>query len=70
MTGIGGGHGYDHRHPDMTAFFLANGPNVKAAGKQQIFDSVNIYPIVAYLAGVKPNENEGNLDSFKSILIP
>ncbi|MEP2988814.1 MAG: ectonucleotide pyrophosphatase/phosphodiesterase [Parasphingorhabdus sp.] len=70
MTGIGGGHGYDHRHPDMTAFFLANGPYVKSAGEQPIFDSVNIYSMVAYLTGVTPNESEGSLDPFKQFLTP
>lgn len=70
MTGIGGGHGYDHRHPDMTAFFLANGPDIQSAGKQPVFDSVNIYAIVAYLAGVTPNESEGSIEPFRSFLAP
>lgn len=70
MTGIGGGHGYDHRHPDMMAFFLANGPDVRTAGEQSVFDSVNVYVLVAYLAGVTPNESEGNLEPFQSFLAP
>ncbi len=70
MTGIGGGHGYDHRHPDMMAFFLANGPRIKPVGEQPVFDSVNIYSMLAFLIGVTPNESEGSLDPFKSFLAP
>lgn len=68
LTGIGGGHGYDQRAPDMTAFFLANGPNIDAGGKLAIFDNVNIYALVARLAGTTPNENDGSLEPFKPIL--
>jgi len=70
MTGIGGGHGYDHRHPDMTAFFLANGPAIKANGKQDIFDNVNIYALVAKLIGIAPAPNDGSLAPFEQLLDP
>lgn len=70
MTAIGGGHGYDHRHPDMTAFFLANGPAIAVSGKQDMFDNVNIYSLVAKLAGIKPAPNDGSLAPFEQLLIP
>lgn len=68
MTGIGGGHGYDHRVPDMTAFFLASGPAIKAGGKLPIFDNVSIYSLVANLAGVKPQSSDGSLSPFEPAL--
>ena len=70
MTGIGGGHGYDHRAPDMMAFFLASGPAIKAGGKLAAFDNVNIYSLVARLAGVKPAASDGSLAPFEAMLVP
>ncbi|MEO9600762.1 ectonucleotide pyrophosphatase/phosphodiesterase [Parasphingorhabdus sp.] len=70
MTGIGGGHGYDHRAPDMTAFFLATGPAILAGGQQPIFDNVDIYSLVAKLAGIAPNDSDGDLNPFKASLRP
>jgi len=68
MTGIGGGHGYDHHHPDMTAFFLANGPAIIAGGQLALFDNVSVYSLVARLAGVKPEASDGSLEPFESML--
>lgn len=70
MTGIGGGHGYDHLHPDMTAFFLANGPAIAQGGKMAPFDNVDIYSLLAHLTGVKPNASDGDLSSFEQALKP
>ncbi|QJB68405.1 ectonucleotide pyrophosphatase/phosphodiesterase [Parasphingorhabdus halotolerans] len=68
MTGIGGGHGYDNRHPDMTAFFLASGPAIAAKGKMPIFDNVDVYSLVARLANIEPNASDGNLHPFEDAL--
>ncbi|WP_323800746.1 ectonucleotide pyrophosphatase/phosphodiesterase [Parasphingorhabdus sp.] len=70
MTGIGGGHGYDQREPDMMAFFLASGPAIAAGGQLPIFDNVNIYSLVARLAGVKPGASDGSLAPFEQKLVP
>ncbi|ATW04855.1 ectonucleotide pyrophosphatase/phosphodiesterase [Sphingorhabdus sp. YGSMI21] len=70
MTGIGGGHGYDHREPDMMAFFLASGPAIRAAGQQPAFDNVNIYSLVARLAGITPLASDGSLAPFEQALKP
>ncbi len=70
MTGIGGGHGYDHRAPDMMAFFLASGPAISAGGQLPVFDNVNIYSLVAQLAGVDPVANDGSLAPFEPSLNP
>ncbi len=70
MTGIGGGHGYDHLHPDMIAFFLASGPDIVGRGKIETFDNVDIYSLVAHLTDVKPNASDGNLSPFEQVLRP
>ncbi|VAV94876.1 Alkaline phosphodiesterase I / Nucleotide pyrophosphatase [hydrothermal vent metagenome] len=70
LTGIAGGHGYDHRHVDMQAFFVAQGPNIAANGAIDIFDNVDIYSLVANLAGIKPNTSDGSLLPFADNLIP
>lgn len=70
MTGIGGGHGYDHMHPDMAAFFLANGPDIIGKGKIAKFRNVSIYSLVAHLAGIKSNPSDGNLAPFSQALKP
>ncbi len=70
MTGIGGGHGYDHLHPDMVAVFLASGPDITGSGKIATFDNVDIYSLVAHLTGVKPNDSDGDLSPFKQALKP
>jgi len=70
MTGIGGGHGYDHLHPDMVAFFLASGPDIVGNGKIATFDNVDIYSLVAHLTGVKPNPSDGDLSPFEQALKP
>lgn len=68
MTGIGGGHGYDHMHPDMTAFFLASGPDIIAGDRIAKFSNVAIYSLIAHLAGVQPNPSAGSLEPFGQIL--
>lgn len=70
MTGIGGGHGYDHRAPDMAAFFLASGPAILAGDQLPVFDNVDIYPLVARLAGVTPQPGDGDLAPFAASLRP
>jgi len=70
MTEIGGGHGYDQREPDMMAFFLASGPAITAGGQLPVFDNVNIYSLVARLAGVTPGASDGSLAPFEQKLVP
>jgi predicted AlkP superfamily pyrophosphatase or phosphodiesterase len=70
MTGIGGGHGYGQREPDMRAFFLASGPAITAGGQLPIFDNVNVYSLVARLAGIEPEASDGSLAPFEPMLAP
>lgn len=68
LTGIGGGHGYDHNHPDMQAVFIAHGPGFAKTAAMPVFDNVHIYSLVAKLTGITPLANEGDLSVFAETL--
>jgi predicted AlkP superfamily pyrophosphatase or phosphodiesterase len=56
-----GGHGYDPADPSMDALFVAAGPAFRRGVTLEPFDNVDVYPLLAKLAGVKPEKNDGNL---------
>jgi predicted AlkP superfamily pyrophosphatase or phosphodiesterase len=64
----GGAHGYDPRAPQMTALFVAGGPAFRAGQTVAAFDNVDIYPLVARLAGVKANAGDGTIATFSRAL--
>lgn len=55
----GGMHGWDNLMPEMDATFLANGPAFAKGKTLPIFDNVDVYALLASLAGVKPLPNDG-----------
>ncbi len=64
----GGNHGYDPSHPDMRAFFLAVGPDIKNNYTFDGFESVHIYEFMCKLLNLQPAQNDGNLNVLKHIL--
>lgn len=64
-----GAHGYDNDLPSMKPIFFARGPNIKAGYKTEPFNSVDIYPLVCDLLGIKPAPNNGTLDTVKSFIV-
>jgi len=65
----GGNHGYDNELRSMEALFIARGPALKDGYISPVFENIHVYPLVAYLLGIKPYENiDGNIDSIKHIL--
>ncbi len=56
-----GAHGYDPSAPEMAALFLAHGPAFRRGVKLPGFPNVSVYPLLAQLAGVKPEANDGSL---------
>lgn len=64
----GGAHGYDHREPDMRAFFLAYGPAIKENTVVEPFQLVHIYELMTHLLGLKPAPNDGSIDSVRVLL--
>jgi predicted AlkP superfamily pyrophosphatase or phosphodiesterase len=63
-----GNHGYDNAAPEMTALFIANGPSFRAAKALPSFPNVDVYPLLARLAGVAPLANEGDATIFAPVL--
>jgi alkaline phosphatase D len=66
----GGTHGYDTRNTDMHAIFYAVGPAFKQNFIHPSFQNTHIYPLLAYLLGIKPAETDGNLDAVITMLKP
>jgi predicted AlkP superfamily pyrophosphatase or phosphodiesterase len=64
----GGAHGYDPRAPEMSALFIANGPAFRAGQTVAAFDNVDVYPLIARLAGVKANAGDGTIATFSRTL--
>lgn len=55
-----GSHGYDPALPSMRAIFIAKGPSFRQGVVLPAFDNVDVYPLLAKLAGVVPAPNDGN----------
>ena len=65
----GGTHGYDHTASDMLVAFRAVGPDFKRGYvKEAKFRNVDIYPLVAYLLGVQPADNDGDITEVMDML--
>ncbi len=56
-----GAHGYDPNAPEMAALFIAHGPAFRRGVHLPTFNNVSVYPLLAHVAGVTPEANEGNL---------
>lgn len=55
-----GEHGYDNAEAAMQALFVAHGPAFRAGGKLGSINAVDVYPLLARLAGITPAANDGN----------
>jgi predicted AlkP superfamily pyrophosphatase or phosphodiesterase len=64
----GGEHGYDNEDPKMRALFVAHGPAFKQGLDVPEFANVNVYPLLAYLLGIKPQPNDGDLAVTRGML--
>jgi predicted AlkP superfamily pyrophosphatase or phosphodiesterase len=64
----GGAHGYDHRVPEMQAFFLAAGPGIIKGETIDPFQSVHVYELMCKLLNLDPAPNDGHPDSLRHIL--
>jgi predicted AlkP superfamily pyrophosphatase or phosphodiesterase len=64
-----GAHGYDPAAPEMAALFIAHGPAFEEGVRLDTFDNVSIYPLIAHLIGVEPEENDGALSDTAPALV-
>lgn len=63
-----GTHGYDNADRDMHAIFYAAGPAFKKGFTAKTFPNVDVYPLMAKVLGLKPADNDGNLNDVKDML--
>ena len=64
-----GTHGYDPFFPDMHVNFRAIGPDFKTGYvKEEIFQNINVYPLLCYLLGLAPAPNDGSLEAVRDML--
>uniref|UniRef100_A0A7M5VEI0 glycerophosphocholine cholinephosphodiesterase n=1 Tax=Clytia hemisphaerica TaxID=252671 RepID=A0A7M5VEI0_9CNID len=69
LNGTYGTHGYDPiACQEMQTIFYASGPAFKKGVTMEPFESVNVYPLLAHLLGIKPRPNNGTLTVFKHVL--
>jgi len=64
-----GEHGYDNEVMDMKPFFRAVGPDFHKNLLVGPFETVNVYPLMCHLLGIKPEINDGSLDNTRHLLI-
>lgn len=53
-----GKHGYDNRHPDMHASFMAWGPAFRQGIELEGFSNVHVYPMIARILGLTYSRHE------------
>ncbi|MCD0470792.1 ectonucleotide pyrophosphatase/phosphodiesterase [Flavobacterium sp. JAS] len=64
----GGTHGYDNKQKDMQAVFYAKGPAFKVDKEVGSFQNVSVYPLIAYILGLKIDEVDGKFSEVKNML--
>lgn len=63
-----GSHGYDPALPSMRASFIAHGPAFRAGTTLPVFNNVDIYPLLMKLIGLPEVPNDGDIQTFESVL--
>ncbi|MEO6049862.1 MAG: ectonucleotide pyrophosphatase/phosphodiesterase [Pyrinomonadaceae bacterium] len=63
-----GAHGYDNRYQSMMATFIAHGPAFKKGYTAEPFENVEVYNIMCKILGLKPAENDGDLNHVRGML--
>uniref|UniRef100_A0A8C5PBF5 bis(5'-adenosyl)-triphosphatase n=1 Tax=Leptobrachium leishanense TaxID=445787 RepID=A0A8C5PBF5_9ANUR len=63
-----GNHGYDNRLPSMHPFLAARGPAFQKDYKIPSINSVDIYPMMCHILGIKELPNNGTLSNSKCLL--
>ncbi|KAJ8389137.1 hypothetical protein AAFF_G00123430 [Aldrovandia affinis] len=64
-----GEHGFDNEDMDMKPFFRAVGPSFRRNLVVGPFETVNVYPLMCHLLGIRPEPNDGHLDVTRNMLV-
>ena len=59
-------HGHDPAAPDMHTALIANGPGFRPGVVVERAETVDVYPLLARLLGVRPRPHDGDLDQLGS----
>lgn len=57
----GGTHGYDNMYPEMQGIFYAFGPNFKQGYQHPAFMNIDLYPMISFILGIKPEPVDGRI---------
>ena len=52
----------------MYPIFIAHGPAFKKKYKAEVFNSVDIYPLMCFILGIQPAYNNGSLEDVINML--
>ncbi|XP_030054627.1 bis(5'-adenosyl)-triphosphatase ENPP4 [Microcaecilia unicolor] len=63
-----GCHGYDNALPSMHPFLAAHGPAFRKGYKHNTIESVDIYPMMCHILGLKGEPNNGTFANTKCLL--
>ncbi len=64
-----GMHGWDPRLTSMQGIFLAAGPGIIPGARLPVVESIDVYPLIAYLLGLTtPVDLDGSLDALVGLL--
>ena len=64
-----GNHGYDDALASMRGIFVARGPAFRGGMRVPAFRNIHIYPLLARVLGIAPEETDGSLDSVSALLV-
>ncbi|XP_006882192.1 PREDICTED: bis(5'-adenosyl)-triphosphatase ENPP4 [Elephantulus edwardii] len=64
-----GDHGYDNSLPSMHPFLAAHGPAFHKGYKHKTINSVDIYPMMCHILGLKALPNNGTFGHTKCLLV-
>ncbi|KAL2082259.1 hypothetical protein ACEWY4_022077 [Coilia grayii] len=64
-----GNHGYNNSLASMHPVFVARGPAFQSGYTKDTMCSVDLYPLMCYILGVRPLPNNGSLASVQDLLL-
>lgn len=64
-----GNHGYDNHLPSMHPVFVARGPSFRTGYTKASMRSVDLYPLMCSVLGIRALPNNGSLMSVRDLLV-
>ncbi|XP_078398132.1 bis(5'-adenosyl)-triphosphatase enpp4 isoform X1 [Cetorhinus maximus] len=64
-----GDHGYDNALPSMHPLLVAHGPAFRKAYKTNTINSIDIYPLMCHILGLKEEPNNGTFTNVRCLLV-